>query len=111
MTTTGSIDWFVVTTDDSSIHLSVSAPGHQHWEDSIPWNSVIGVCFEAEPEISDGLYIFTSLRPESWAVPTEAVGGPQLLDELIRRGLFDADLAIKAATAVTGLFCWPPAER
>lgn len=111
MSNPGSIDWFVVTTDDRSFHLSVSAPGQEPWRDSVPWDSIIGVCFEAEPEISDALYVFTRLRPESWVVPADAAGGSQLLDELIRRNLFDAKLAVKAAQAASGLFCWPPAKR
>jgi hypothetical protein len=41
-------------------------------------------------------------------VPTEADGGPGLLSELMRRDLFDAKLAIRAAKAERGLFCWPP---
>lgn len=53
--------------------------------------------------VSDGLYIFTTLRAESWVVPTEAVGGTQLIRELIRRGLFDASLAITASKAQHGL--------
>jgi hypothetical protein len=42
--------------------------------------------------------------------PTEADGGTDLLSELMRRGLFDAGLPIRAAQAVSGLFCWPPAS-
>jgi hypothetical protein len=38
-------------------------------------------------------------------------GGPELLDELIRRGLFDAKVAIEAASATEGLFCWPPLDQ
>lgn len=108
----GQISWFVVTTGGRSIGLSVCPPGREPWQAEIPWDSVIRVCFEAEgPLISDGLYIFTSVRAESWVVPTEAVGGPQLLSELIRRGLFDAGLAITASQAQHGLFCWPPNDE
>jgi len=101
--------WYVVTIDDMSFSLSVSPPGREPWQATIAWDSVIRVCFVAEgPLTSDGLYVFTSTRPESWAVPTEAVGGAQLLDELMRRGLFDAGLAVRALTSLEGLFCWPP---
>lgn len=110
VTTPGSLDWFVITTDDRSIHLAVSAPGQEAWQDSIRWDTVIRVCLEAEPGISDCLYVFTSLRPESWVIPMEAAGGPQLLDELVRRSLFHSELAAEAAKTVTGLFCWPPAQ-
>lgn len=101
----GDIDWFVVTTDDQSIHLSVTPPGRPAWQAVLPWNSIVRVCFAAEDLLtSDGLYLFTSLRPESWAVPVEAVGGSSLLQELIRRRLFDPGLAIPA---LSGIFCWP----
>ena len=107
----GVIDWFVVMTDDSSVSLSVSPPGRAPWQAVISWDSVTRVCFgAADFAVSDDLYIFTSLRPESWLIPTEADGGQELLRELIRRGLFDASLAITAAQAHEGLFCWPPLD-
>ena len=56
---------------------------------------------------SDGIYVFTSDRPESYAIPTEAVGGSELWEEILRRGLFDPTLAIKAARSEEGLYCWP----
>jgi hypothetical protein len=56
---------------------------------------------------TEALYIFTHERPESYAVPMQADGGPELLQALIERGLFDAELAIEAAGAEGGLFCWP----
>lgn len=104
----GEIGWFVVACDEQSISLSVSAPGRPPWRAVLPWDCLTRVCFEAEgPLRSDTLYLFTSLRPESWVVPVEAVGGNELLQELIRRRLFDPGLAIKAMTALEGLFCWP----
>ena len=107
----GSISWFVVTTDDQSFSLSVSAPGRQPWRAVIPWGSVVRVCFEAQWPASDSLYVFTSLRAESWVVPTEAEGGEQLLNELLRRGLFAASLAVRALKAQHGLFYWLPIEE
>jgi hypothetical protein len=106
-----SVSWFVVAPDTRSFSLEVSPPGREPWQAVIPWDSVTRVCFEADgPLASDSLYVFTSLRPESWVIPVEAVGGQQLLNELIRRGLFDASLAIEAIQAHHGLFCWPPGE-
>lgn len=111
MSQSSQLSWFVVTTDDDAIHLSVTPSNREPWQAIIPWTSVTRVCFAAEGlEMSDGLYLFTDLRPESWAVPTEADGGTDLLNELITRDLFDAKLAIRAAQAVRGLFCWPPAR-
>jgi hypothetical protein len=72
------------------------------------------VCFKAEGlGVSDGIYVLTSARPESYAIPIEARGGAELWDEILRRKLFDAELAIETASATSGVFCWPPddAER
>jgi hypothetical protein len=103
----GEIGWFVVFTDDQSIHLSVTPPGRPPWQAVLPWNSITRVCFEAEgPLVSDSLYLFTGFRAESWVVPVEAVGGTALLQELIRRRLFDPALAISAMTALQGVFGW-----
>src|SRR6266851_1312598 len=110
MSNDGPVSWFTVTTDDQNIHLAVRPPGRDPWVADIPWDSIIRVCFAAEgPLISDGLYIYTNLRPESWAVPAEAAGGSHLLDELVSRGLFDANVLTMALLATHGLFCWPPA--
>lgn len=106
------VSWFVVTTDDRCFSLSVRPPGRPSWQAVIPWDSVVRVCFKAEDFlVSDALFVFTSLRPESWVIPTEANGGLPFLNELIRRRLFDAELAIQAATAHEGLFCWPPPDQ
>jgi len=56
------------------------------------------------------LYLFTNERPESYLTPTTAEGGDALWDEIIRRGPFDAGLAIEAASATDRLFCWPAVE-
>jgi hypothetical protein len=70
------------------------------------------VCFKAEEFlVSDGIYIFIEGRPQSYAIPLEARGGQELWSELIERGLFDAELAIQAATSTGGLFCWPPVDQ
>jgi hypothetical protein len=103
------IDWFVVTCEDEAIHLSVRPPGKDSWTVDIRWESIIRVCFKAEDfDTSDGLYVFTDLGEESVAIPTEAVGGAELFGELVRRELFDAELAVTASSATIGLFCWPP---
>ena len=63
-----------------------------------------------QPHAQDEIYIFTSLRPESFVIPAAARGGVDLIGELVGRKLFDGDLAIKAASVTEGLFCWPPLE-
>jgi hypothetical protein len=74
-------------------------------------SSVIRVCFKTEgPLASDGIYVFTSERPESYAILTEASGGTEFWSEILRRGLFDGNLAIQAASSNEGFFCWPPTQ-
>ena len=103
--------WFRVTWDSEQVHLDVEPPGRSAWDASFPWSSVSRVCFKPEGlEASDGIYVFTTLRPESFVIPTEASGGAALWNEIVKRGLFSADLAVTAASAIDGIFCWPPAE-
>ena len=103
-------DWYVVTFDDHAVYLHAEPPGREPWSQQFAWDSVVRVCFEAEDVLagSDGIYVFTTQRPESYAIPTEARGGQELWFEILRRKLFDARLAIKAATSTGGLYCWPP---
>ena len=104
-------DWYTVEFDSESVRLSASPPDGQPWTQELRWADVERVCFKAEDfTVSDGIYIFTNQRPESYAIPIQAHGGQELWDEIIRRGLFNAALAIEAATSAGGMFCWPPAE-
>jgi hypothetical protein len=107
----GVATWFRVTWDSEQVHLEVEPPGRSAWDASFPWTGVSRVCFKPEGlEASDGIYVFTTLRPESFVIPVEASGGAALWNEIVKRGLFSADLAITAASAVDGIFCWPPVE-
>jgi len=105
-------DWFNVTFDDASIELKVNAPMRESWQVEIRWNRIIRICFKTGDFLaSDEIYIFSDERTESWLVPMEANGGSELWDEIIRRSLFDPELAIKAAASVEDkLFCWPKVE-
>jgi hypothetical protein len=104
-------EWFLVTFDDRSVHLRAEPPGAQAWSQSFAWDAVTRVCFKAEDMFaSDGIYVFTTDRPESYVVPTEAHGGPEFWSEVLRRKLFDPALAIEAATSTGGLYCWPADE-
>jgi hypothetical protein len=101
-------DWFQVRFDAAGIYRSAQPPGAGAWADHVRWADIIRVCLEVEDFIStEALYIFTRERPESYAVPMQADGGPELLQALIEHGLFDAQMAIEAASAEAGLFCWP----
>jgi len=101
-------DWYSVTWDETAVHLDVAPPGRDRWKASFEWATVIRVCFKCEGILaSDGIYVFTTGRFESYVIPTEASGGSALWGEILRRGLFDAELAIRAASTPEGLFCWP----
>ena len=103
------VDWFVVAFDADVIELRVSPPGRDAWQATVTWSSIQQICFRAEGlDVSDGIYLFTENRPQSYAIPTEADGGSALWSEILRRGLFDASLAIEAAMATSPqTFCWP----
>lgn len=98
-------EWFTVSFNDETVTLNVNPPGKTPLCDEFKWKDVIRVCFKAEGlHLSDGIYVFTSKRPENYVIPTEAKGGCELWGEIVGRGLFDADLAVKAAAASEGLF-------
>jgi hypothetical protein len=102
--------WFKVRFDDASITLEGSPPTRAAWESHVEWARIIRVCFKSGGwDSPDEVYLFTDERPESYLIPMMAVGADALWDEIIRRGLFDAELAIEAASSVDKLFCHPPA--
>ena len=108
----GISDWYAVSFDDEKITREAAPPGQDAWQDELYFKDIIRVCYQLEDFlVSDGIYIFTSLREESYAIPVEATGGSELLHELVRRELFDAKLLVQAMTATEGLFCWPPPEE
>src|SRR5687768_11389578 len=105
-------DWFSVRFDATAITMQVNPPGAPSWQETIAWEHIIRVCFEAGYWFeSDTVYIFTNGRPESYAIPVEADGEQALWFEILRRNLFDTELAIKAATETNELFCFPLPDR
>jgi hypothetical protein len=99
----------LVTFDDRSVRVRAEPPGREPWSQEFAWDTVIRVCFKAEDMwVSDGIYVFTSGRPESYVIPTEASGGPEFWSEILRRKLFDAGLSLEAVKSPGGLYCWPP---
>lgn len=105
-------NWFIVTWDDEYIYRNVSPPGKAAWDDQFRWADIESICFEATDYMfSDDLYFFTTDRPESYVIPIEAKGGAELWERVIEKKLFDADLAIKAATSPGGIFCWPESSE
>jgi hypothetical protein len=105
-------EWFFVTFDEKAVYIRAEPDGKAAWSQDFAWDTVIRVCFKAEDMlVSDGIYVFTIKRPESYVIPTEAHGGGELWSEILRRKLFDAALAIEAAQSTGGLYCWPANEQ
>lgn len=101
-------DWYHVTFDDERVTVRAEPPWRRPWEQQFAWGAIERVVFKAEGRsASDGIYVFTSDRPESYVIPTEAEGASSFWDELITRGLFDPDLAIEATASMQGIFIWP----
>ena len=101
-----------MTFDDSMVYLKATPPGKAPWEQSFPWSSVERICFKDEgPYASDGIYVFTSVRLESFVIPTEASGGEGFLPAAVSRNLYPSELMLKAATSTDGgFYCWPPSD-
>lgn len=104
-------EWFSVRFDEERASLHAEPPGGEPWEVSFRFDEVERVCFEAGEYLSpDTVYVFVSGREASYRFPTEAKGGVELWGEMVRRELFDAELAIRVATMGEGIACWPPVE-
>ena len=106
--------WYHVTFDEEWIYQNVSPPGGMPWQSILRWDEIIRICYKTEGlDASDGIYVFTSTRPQSYTIPTEADGGGELWNEILSRDLFDPALAIKAATCSEPdcLFCWPKEQE
>jgi hypothetical protein len=103
-------EWFSVSSDDERVTISARPPQGEAWEQSFLWMEIERICFKAEGLLaSDGIYVFTSQRPESFVIPTEAKGGSEFWAKVIDLGLFSADLAIQVMSAPEGtVLCWPP---
>jgi hypothetical protein len=101
-------EWFTVEFDSQVVRMEAEPPGRAAWSEQFRWSDIERVCFKSEDfATSDGVYVFTRLRPESYVIPIEAQGGQDFWAEVIERGLFDAELAIQAAGSAGGTFCWP----
>lgn len=105
-------EWYQVRFDQRAVYRNAAPPGGQPWSDEFAWNDVIRVCFHTGNLFeSDELYIFTSTRPESYLIPTEAAGGSDLVNELMERKLFPAEMMCQAVLTEGELFCWPPPDE
>jgi hypothetical protein len=105
-------EWYRVGFDERAVYRDVAPPGGEPWSDHFGWDDIVRVCFITGSLFeSDELYIFTSTREESYVIPTEAEGGQAVVDELLRRELFSAEMMIEAVTTEGQLFCWQPVDK
>jgi hypothetical protein len=104
-------DWYHVSFDDKGIFIRAEPPGRDPWQQQLAWSSIERIAYQCEDMwTSDGIYVFTRQRPESYVIPIEAEGGFALWEEILRRRLFDPELSMQAAQAHEGLFVWPPPD-
>ncbi|HZH31965.1 MAG TPA: hypothetical protein VEY11_14460 [Pyrinomonadaceae bacterium] len=104
-------EWFQVRFDDAVISLQVSPPKQESWVAQIKWERIVRVCFNAGDLYNpDMIYIFMDERPESYSIPAEADIEGALWNEILRRKLFDAEVAIEAMSSTNKLFCCPAME-
>jgi hypothetical protein len=72
-------EWFRVRFDEAKVFIEAEPPGREPWKKEFPWDSVRRVMFRAEGmDVSDGIYVFTSMSSESFVIPNEARGGLDL---------------------------------
>jgi hypothetical protein len=68
-------EWFRVWLNVTGIKLDVSPPRKATWQATIPWADITRVCYKVEVGlVSNGWYLFTKHRPESYAALVEAGG-------------------------------------
>ena len=104
-------EWFQVRFDDAVISLQVNPPKQESWVAQIKWERIVRICFNAgDLDNPDVIYIFTDERPESYSIPSEADIEGALWNEILRRKLFDAEVAIEAMSSTNKLFCCPAME-
>ena len=104
--------WYEVSFTSSEIKISASPPGRDAWTQLFFWEDIIRVMFQGEGiDASDGIYIWTTKRPESYVVPTDSKGGEKLIKELISRGYFESEKFQEAVLSPYGVYCWPEDEK
>ena len=106
-------NWFKVSSNDETILIDATPPGRDKWSAEIKWSEIERVCYGTTDFLySDEIFLFVKGRKESYHIPIDADGGIDLWNGIIDRKLFDAELAIKVATADIGrVYCWPPIEN
>jgi hypothetical protein len=101
-------EWFTVVFDSKSITLNARPAGRPPWTQMFKWNEIAKILFVGEGGlVSDGIYFFTTQRPKSFVVPTDASGGNELMQELIARKYFDSPRFTEVLLSPNGAYWWP----
>ena len=75
---------------------------------SFRWNNVERVCLEiTRQRYSDELYIFTSCRLDAFIIPLDAKGGPEFMNTIIAKRLFDQNYITTKKYNNVGQYWWP----
>jgi len=100
-----------VSYDDESVSLhGMGADGSLLMQARFAWTAISRVCFKDNgPMASDVVYVITTDKERTLAIPLEAVGGGEFWRQLRTRGVFPAELHERATLSMDGrLYCWPP---
>ena len=105
--------WYQVKFDSEKIYIIISHKDSKPTKAELFWKNIIRICYVPMSFIGpDEIYIFTNQREESYLIPSEALGASALWGEIVDRGLYDAEKAIKVMSGKeTQLYCWPSAEN
>jgi len=101
--------WYRVSFDNENVYINILKTKEPDEISQFKWKDIIRVCYKAWSYYkSDEIYIFTKNRSESYVIPTEGIGGPELWGEIVRRELYDEKLTVKGPFEKEGeLNCWP----
>jgi hypothetical protein len=90
------VPWFKSWFDDKTIYLEAKSDNVTIKKEQLLFENINRVCFSWDPKATDGIYVFTNDRENSHVVPLMSPGSDELVEELIKRGLFSKELIIEA---------------
>ena len=101
------MEWFNAQFDGSGIRLEVEPPGGSPWRAEVEWTEIERVCFRRAEDFldSDEVILYVRRREAGYLIPIDAVGGIDLLSELMDRRLVPADRTIDIPPGEVE--CWP----
>ncbi len=103
------MDWYSISFDEQKISLDVRPPNLSPWKATIEWEKISRVCYKTGEFLEpDDIYIFVKDREQSYRIPSNAHNTEKLWSEILRRGLFDAEVAVQLMTTSDELRCYPP---